>query len=546
MYTEFFNLEEKPFNLNPSPRFLYLGEGHREALNLLNYGVIERKGFILLTGEIGTGKTTMVHALLNAIDETVQYIHLSNPLLSPQEFMDYLAFSVFKKKLHFKSKADFLVEFEEFLRQCLRDQRNAILIIDEAQKLSFELLEEIRLLSNMETGDEKLLNIFLVGQPELNDKISRPQCLPLLQRISIRYHIPPLDLEGTREYVATRLRIAGAKKNDDIFSKGAAKALYHCSGGYPRMINILADNSLLLGYSKGIRAISPDMVKECYDELNLEGSFSKDSRTRAKPHKPKGLAHLFHHHWKWAAMLLCILVLLALGMSRIGKNLLWRIGGFETVSNQIPSDTAANEQAPAVMDKREPEVYTAIKEVQPLQAPPLVQAKEEGIATGETKKPNEPKDEQTPPQKADMVRYRNVTVRRGDTLIELAIHIYGQADAATLELIKRHNPELLDVNRISVGQELKFPSLSVMHKGSTYTVHIASFEPFESAQNLFQKLRAAGYEAYILPINHKQRGKFFRITLGNFNSRMEAEEYAGIVLKEGISKYAQIMQFETW
>ncbi|HUT71356.1 MAG TPA: AAA family ATPase [Desulfatiglandales bacterium] len=546
MYTEFFNLKEKPFNLNPSPRFLYLGESHREALNLLNYGVMERKGFILLTGEIGTGKTTMVHALLNAIDETVQYIHLSNPLLSPQEFMDYLAFSVFRKKLHFKSKTDFLLEFEEFLRQCLRDQRNAILIIDEAQKLSFELLEEIRLLSNMETGDEKLLNIFLVGQPELNDKLTRPQCLPLLQRISIRYHIPPLDLEGTREYVATRLRIAGAKKGDDIFPKGAVRALYHCSGGYPRMINILADNSLLLGYSKGIRAISPDMVKECYDELNLEGSFSKDSRSRAEPHKPKGLTHLFRHYWKWAAMLLCILVVLALGMSQIGRNRQWRIGGFETVSNQITSDTAANEQAPAVMDKREPEVNTAIKEVQPLQAPPLVQAKEEEIATGETTELNEPKEEQTSPQKADVGQYRSVIVRRGDTLIQLAVDSYGRADTATLELIKRHNPELLDVNRISVGQELKFPSLSVLHKDSTYTVHIASVEPFESAQSLFKKLRAAGYEAYILPINHKQRGKFFRITLGNFSSRMEAEEYAGIVLKKGISKYAQIMQFETW
>jgi type II secretory pathway predicted ATPase ExeA len=546
VYTEFFNLKEKPFNLNPSPRFLYLGESHREALNLLNYGVMERKGFILLTGEIGTGKTTMVHALLNAIDETVQYIHLSNPLLSPQEFMDYLAFSVFRKKLHFKSKTDFLLEFEEFLRHCLRDQRNAILIIDEAQKLSFELLEEIRLLSNMETGDEKLLNIFLVGQPELNDKLSRPQCLPLLQRISIRYHIPPLDLEETREYVATRLRVAGATRGDDIFSKGAIRALYHYSGGYPRMINILADNSLLLGYSKGIRAIRPDMVKECYDELNLEGSFSKDGRSKAESHKPKALAHLFHHYWKWAAMLLCILVVLALGMSQIGRNLIWHIDGFETVGNQTPNDIDANEQAPAIMDKREPEMDTLTRETEPLQTPPLVQSKEAETATRETIELNEPKDEQTFPQEPDMEQYRSVIVRRGDTLIQLAVAIYGRADTDILELIKRHNPELLDINRISVGQELKFPPPSVLHKGSTYTVHIASVELFESAESLFQELREAGYEAYILPISHKQKGTFFRITLGNFSNRIEAEEYAGTVLKSGISKYAQIMQFQTW
>jgi len=546
VYTEFFNLKEKPFNLNPSPRFLYLGENHREALNLLNYGVMERKGFILLTGEIGTGKTTMVHALLNTIDESVHYIHLSNPLLSPQEFMDYLAFSVFRKKLHFKSKTDFLLEFEEFLRQCLRDQRNAILIIDEAQKLSFELLEEIRLLSNMETGDEKLLNIFLVGQPELNGKLKKPQCLPLLQRISIRYHIPPLDLEETREYIDTRLRIAGAKKGDDIFPRAAVKTLYHCSGGYPRMINILADNSMLLGYSKGVRAISPDMVQECYDELNLEGAFSKDSRSGAEPRKPKGSTYLLRHYWKWAAIILCILVVLALGMSRVGKSLLSRIGGFETDSSQITADTAVNKQAPRVMDKKEPELNTAITEGQPMQALPLIQAGEEQNASWDTTRVDELKDEQTPQQEADRGQYRSVTVRRGDTLMQLAVDVYGRADTAILELIRRHNPEIVDVNKISVGQELRFPLLSVLHKGSTYTVHIASFDAFESAQSLFQQLRAAGYEAYILPITRNERGKFFRITLGSFSSQIEAEEYADMVLKKAISKYAQIIQFRTW
>lgn len=278
MYTEFYNLKEKPFNLTPSPRFLYLGEGHREALNLLKYGVMERKGFILLTGDIGTGKTTMIQALLSTVDDSVHCIHLSNPLLSPGEFMDYLACSAFNKKLHLKSKAEFLIEFEEFLRQCLRHQTNAILIIDEAQKLSFELLEEIRLLSNMETGDEKLINIFLVGQPELNEKLSKPQCLPLLQRISMRYHIPPLDLEGTRGYMATRLRIAGAPKGDEIFSKSAVEAIHQYSGGYPRVINILADNALLLGYSRGTKPITLHMVKQCYEDMSLESSFPKDGR----------------------------------------------------------------------------------------------------------------------------------------------------------------------------------------------------------------------------------------------------------------------------
>ncbi|MBW1797457.1 MAG: AAA family ATPase, partial [Deltaproteobacteria bacterium] len=250
MYRNFYNLHEKPFDLTPSPRFLYLGESHKEALALLTYGVVEQKGFILLTGEVGTGKTTMVHALLSNLDDSVQYISISNPLLSPEDFIDYLSFSAFKNRAHFKSKTAFLFEFEEFLKKCLNQQKNVILIIDEAHRLSFDLLEEIRLLSNMELADQKLINIFLIGQPELNEKLSDPRCRALLQRISSRYHIPPLGLKDVGAYMANRLKIAGARERDEIFSKNAIKAIHQYSRGYPRMINILADNALLLGYSK--------------------------------------------------------------------------------------------------------------------------------------------------------------------------------------------------------------------------------------------------------------------------------------------------------
>jgi len=443
VYTEFYNLREKPFNLTPSPRFLYLGEHHKEALNLLKYGVMERKGFILLTGEICTGKTTMVHALLSSLDDSVQYIHLSNPILTPADFLDYLAFSIFGKKIHFKSKADFLVVFEEFLRQCLREQKNVILIIDEAQKLSFQLLEEIRLLSNMETGDEKLINIFLIGQPELNEKLGKPHCLPLLQRISIRYHIPPLDLEGTRGYMATRLKIAGAQRGDEIFPKSAVKAIHQYSGGYPRMINILADNSLLLGYSKGTKTITPDMVKQCHEDLNLDSSFPKDEQKIPEPQETESIRHA-PRHWKWAAVL-----------------------------------------------------------------------------------------------------FKSVIVKNGDTLIQLAATIYGRADDAILKHIQQYNPELRDINRISVGQQLRFPPLPLTDRGLTFTVHIASYKQLESAQNLFQQLLKEDYEAYIIPVYNTERGKVFRVTLGNFRRRKEAENYAAVILKKGISDFAKTIRLET-
>lgn len=270
MYTEFYNLSEKPFELAPSSKVLYLGDVHKEALALLTYGVTERKGFILLTGEVGTGKTTMVHALLDNLDETVQYVHLSNPLISPKDFLKYLAYSILKKRFQFKTKGDLLIWFEKYLKERQQKRINFVLIIDEAQKLSFDLLEEIRLLSNMEVGDEKLLNIFLVGQPEFNTILNETRCRPLRQRIGISYHIRPLDEKSTGEYIQKRLEFAGVKSSDKLFSKDVIKAIYYYSKGYPRMINVLGDNLLLLGYSRNTKKLTPEMVKECFLETKYE------------------------------------------------------------------------------------------------------------------------------------------------------------------------------------------------------------------------------------------------------------------------------------
>ncbi len=269
MYTKFFDLKEKPFNLTPSPRFLYLSETHREALAMLTYGVMEKKGFVLLTGEVGTGKTTIVQALMQNLEGSAECFYLSNPILTPPEFHDYLGSSLLKKRVHYESKADFLLDFEELFRACRERKKNLLLIIDDAQKLSHELLEELRLLSNLETSEEKFINIFLVGQTELNDRLNEPRCRPLLQRIGLRHHISPLDLKDTQAYLETRLKIAGAGDKPSIFTKGAVQAIFECSGGTPRMINILADNAMLLAYSKGKKKISREMIEECYRELSV-------------------------------------------------------------------------------------------------------------------------------------------------------------------------------------------------------------------------------------------------------------------------------------
>ena len=261
---------------------------------------MERKGFVLLTGEVGTGKTTIVKTLLAGLEKDVQCVYLSNPRLTTNEFLEYLTLAVFKEKHPFESKARFLMAFEAFLQETESQGKNFILIVDEAQNVSYRMLEDIRLLSNMGSDDQGLVSIFLVGQPELNLKLSRPRCRSVQQRISMRYHIEPLSREETRKYVAERLRTAGKNNGADLFTHRALTALHKYSNGYPRMINVLADNALLLGYAGEKSRITPAMVKASF----------KDTRTR-KVRKSS--------LWKYAAAFAALLLLAgAFGITRTG------------------------------------------------------------------------------------------------------------------------------------------------------------------------------------------------------------------------------------
>ena len=537
MYTEFYNIKEKPFTLSPSSRFLYLGEVHKEALALLTYGVAERKGFTLLTGEVGTGKTTMIHALLANLGKNTHYVHLSNPLLSTNDFLNYLASSVFDKNVVFKSKTEFLFEFENFLKNCLQHQQNFILIIDEAHKLSFELLEEIRLLSNMETADEKLINIFLAGQPELNEKLSQPQCRALLQRVNTRYHILPLDKQSTQEYILKRLEMAGAKNKHKIFSKKVIEALYQYSEGYPRMINILADNVLLLGYARNTRKIQPATVQECHEDLKLENALPKiEIADVTEKRNNDQRVHKKNRGWKWAAVFLFLVVVSAAAIRWHGE-----------LKFAVSADTIAEQRATAKEN-----IFEALQilaethsEGHNQDQKPLNENTVKGIQPAFAK-PDTDNTEQLELKKDEIPLETVVTVKEGETLMALAIKTYGQANEKIISLIQEYNPEIKDKDRISVGQQIVLPQMTTSdsREKTTFTVHIASCKPFENARKLFLNLLEQGHEAYIIPVNSIQKGKFFRISLGNFESSKEADSYASEILENSISDYARVIQLE--
>ncbi len=274
MYEHFYHLKAKPFKITPDPRFLFWSESHREALAHLRYGVETNTGFVVITGDVGTGKTTLLQALLAGLKDNVRYAVVSNPSMSVDDFL-YFVSSVFGFSVEPFSKALFLMKFSDFLRKSALEGKHVLLIVDEAHKLSVELLEEIRLLSNFETTEEKLLSIFLVGQPELNPKLLEPSLLPLRQRITAFYHLPPLDKEQVREYLKKRLFVAGARYIH-LFKPDAIRAIYKYTKGYPRAINIVADRALLTGYVKGKKEIDARIIREASSELSLlaENKFS--------------------------------------------------------------------------------------------------------------------------------------------------------------------------------------------------------------------------------------------------------------------------------
>lgn len=265
MYTAFYGLREKPFSLSPNPRFLFLAESHREALAHLLYGIDEGEGFIAITGEVGTGKTTICRTLLERLGADTEVAFLFNPSTSPDELLRAIT-AEFGLDVHGLSPAEMGDDLNRFLLEKKRENRRVLLIVDEAQNLSAGTLEQLRLLSNLETASSKLIQILLLGQPELDRKLETSELRQLRQRIGVRWRLAPLSLRETGEYIRYRLRIA-AGADRDLFSPRAMREVHKRSGGVPRLINILCDRSLLAGYAEGERRLSRRTVRQSAREI---------------------------------------------------------------------------------------------------------------------------------------------------------------------------------------------------------------------------------------------------------------------------------------
>jgi general secretion pathway protein A len=268
MYKAFYKLQSNPFNTSPDPRFLYMMPHTREALAGLEYGISARKGFIVLVGEVGTGKTTLLRRALGSFTKgRVFTSFIFNPRLEVLDFLEFVL-SDFGITPATRTKSGMLIQLNRWLIERFRQQETCVIVVDEAQNLSFELLEEIRLLTNLETSSEKLVQIILSGQPELEDKLRQPELRQLRQRVSLWCRTKAITEEQTAAYIAQRLLIAGS--SEAIFTPEAVLAIHRASRGIPRVINLICEHSLILGYVEQIAHIPESVVLSVAAELDLE------------------------------------------------------------------------------------------------------------------------------------------------------------------------------------------------------------------------------------------------------------------------------------
>ena len=469
MYEAYYNLKSKPFQITTDPKFLWLGEKHSEALAALKYGILENKGFLVLTGDVGTGKTALINRLVKLIDMAAIVAAIPDPGLDALDFFNILA-TEFRVRKKFQSKGAFLIFLKQFLHKAYASHKKVLLIVDEAQRLNHDLLEQIRLLSNIELENRKLINIFFVGQPEFNDMLMQERNKAVRQRITVNYHIDPLNEAETDKYIRHRLKIAGATRK--IFTPDAVHEIFAFSNGYPRLINIVCDHALLTGYSTGLDSIDAKVILECKKELQIPVEINLENGNGLKngvkhPILPPPPDHLTPapSRGKKMALVAVLLMLLALG------------GYFAYDMNSSDSPRwSMQDIAPEQYQGPTPDVRQAVKdaeatvnEIKPQKPVKTTAAGSEPIAGKSAAQP--PAIQQTPAQE-------QITTPQTAPLMQRKFLIY----------FKLNSNELPDASFETLERIARF-----LKQNSTATVHIKGYA--DSTGSYSYNVSVSGFRA---------------------------------------------------
>jgi general secretion pathway protein A len=421
MYLDFYHLKKAPFHITPDPEFLFLSPSHKAAMGALVYGIEERQGFVALIGEVGLGKTTILRSYLERVDQSqLKAIYIFNPNVSFSELLKTLC-----REFGIEELTEDIAETVNRLHQALIEEykrgRNVALIVDEAQHMPIETLEHLRMLSNLETATQKLIQIVLVGQPEFDLKLEDYALRQLKQRLAIRGTISPLTDEESQDYIIYRLAKV-VTVDEPLFTRGALREIVKQAQGTPRVINILCTNALIHGYGYNKRRISTKIVREAVAEYT-----GKPSQRLWKP-------------WMTLAGTTALLAAL-LWFSPYQKVVLSKLSGLAQslpfVTPSVASRVSPTPVQPAVARDSVVPVLPATPAL-PTQSPRL----ESSLPAPET---------------SELGTTR--TVKRGDQIVKVALEVYGLSNSAVIDWIKKNNPQLRNINRLDVGMQLVLPPL---------------------------------------------------------------------------------------
>jgi type II secretory pathway predicted ATPase ExeA len=575
VYNSYFGFREIPFGVTPDPRFFYANSLYKEAFATLQYGIKNKKGFIVITGEVGTGKTTLLRKLMRQIEATIDSVFIFNTYLS---FPELLQLVLQDLGLAYKEKTGLMMiqELNEYLMQQLQKGRTVCLLIDEAQNLNGEALEGLRLLSNLETDKEKLLQIVLVGQPELEIKLDQPKLRQLKQRITVRCRLDRLKDREVGSYIDYRLRAVGYERND-LFSPDAIQQILFYSKGIPRLINIICDNALLLAYASSRKKVSAEMVKEVARDLRLEpeAEVTKPDVPTTKAALQKGIergdrpVQLRRSSLAWVGVG-TFLLLLFLGaggavffptqtkdhlsdlslevkefVGTIGENLeslghdfnAWFAGlmpreaklervqaSFKPQGSADLEVDAQGQGAPSPDGK----ALALAEQANPL--PPLESLKTEG--QGKKESPSNldssllvgMKKEGVGGEWNDRPNDRPMVIKYGSTIIGIASKFYEDNNIFfALDLIKDSNPHIENLNWVIAGERLQLPPLrleTLLRKQSdgSYRLILGSFLSSSGAEKLVEAVRLKGYEVVITPRRVADNLLLHRVEIGGLKN----------------------------
>jgi general secretion pathway protein A len=483
MYQQYFGFRESPFSITPDPRFFYANSVYLEAYANLRYGIEAKKGFIAVTGEVGTGKTTLLRKLMLSLEKTIHTVLIFNTDVTFNELLRVILRDL-GLPMEGKDRLSMVEELNDYLIEQLEQGRVVCLLIDEVQNLSDESLEGLRLLSNLETDQHKLLQIVLMGQPEFQAKLDQPHLRQLKQRIAIRCEIAPLKADEIGSYINFRLRAAGCV-NNDLFHANAVEKVAMYSKGIPRLVNVICDNALLIAFGSSQENVSENIIEEVARDLRLtlrnqlteeKTNIPIEADLRTESVVDEASVRESHGKSKWsvaAAVATCFVIVLLIGFASLSEPRKFFMQSAGKLLNAYPKDLM--ERALRDTDQTiEPQTTT----------PKIATAGLQKVAI-DLKSKDHP-----------------VTIQYGSTIFQIATDAYGTSALLGMDLIKEFNPEIQNLNWVNAGQDLLLPALTqetlLRHQADgSFRLVIASFLSRREADGFAERVMRDGFGVII-------------------------------------------------